>query len=152
MKDVGSERELRDLRQKELLLRSQIEHADNPVFESEKRLDKRIIHEQLNKVRAQIGTLTPPKITDAEKDKLYAKAKRLESEIQEGMPTRDEMMGRAVTVQGNPVGGRRAIPEIVNKHLAWQAANEKKVREWKNIMRQIDPETLNSSNVERLRK
>jgi len=79
-----------------------------------------------------------PKVSGARKDNLHKKAKELEGRIKEGMPTRAEM--------DHP--GRN--PGSVRKHMNWDKRNKDNIREYKEIMRHLEPEA--PVNLEALRR
>lgn len=153
-KKIASVQARRDLREKLLRLEGQLQKALHPVYESESRLDKAFIQTQIREVKAQLDRVSPgaETVSVANKNAIYKRVKELEEQIKVGMPTVDEMMGRAVTIRGNPVGGRREDPGIVQKSMEWEERNESKIREWKQLQRRLDPNDPDIANIENLRK
>ena len=101
--------------------------------------DKTQVKKNIALLKHQVAKLSPEPLTPTEKDKLFAMEKRLASKIQEGMPS-DE------TMRKNPVGA-------IDQHTAWERANKKLIKWWKNIRIQLNPDSddRDLANVERLR-
>ena len=107
---------------------------DHPKIE-----DKTQVKKNIGLLKHQLEKLSPEPLTPIEKDKLSAMEKRLAAKIQDGMPT-DE------TMRKNPVGA-------IDQHTAWERANKKLIKWWKNVRIQLNPDSddRDLSNVERLR-
>ena len=109
------------------------------------------LRRQAAKLKKTIARRTPPQVDGKVKNELYARAKALEREITRDMPTRDEMMGkRRIGSDGKPY----VVPaeQAIQKQMAWQVKQAGNVREWKQIMRLLDPLDPGITNVERLRR
>ena len=101
--------------------------------------DKTQVKKNIALLKHQVAKLSPEPLSPTEKDKLAAMEKRLAAKIQDGMPT-DE------TMRKNPVGA-------IDQHTAWERANKKLIKWWKNVRIQLNPDSddRDLSNVERLR-
>lgn len=82
---------------------------------------------------------TPPEYDSLTKNKLNALRKKLEEQIQRGMPTADMM--------------ERSIPNNIDLHIWWERENTQRVAAWKAICRTLDPhnDEPNFTNIARLR-
>lgn len=93
-----------------------------------------------NALEEQLETYGPPTDINGEtKDAIYARAKELEADIKEGMPSAEVM--------------RRNPPGAVDMHMRWEKAKKDKIIEWKNIRRLLEPDNdeKDYTNVEMLR-
>ncbi len=128
-------------------------HRYSP-YKRERDLDETHARRQLKKYVEMLNKRQAPDIVkDNDRAKLAARAKFLENKIKEGMPTKDEMMGERHSRSDNPNSKYQiAKSEIVDKHLAWQERTARYQEEWKKIIRVLEPNDPNSSNIERLRK
>jgi hypothetical protein len=81
----------------------------------------------------------PEKLSPDEQDKLSKMEVELRTKITENMPTEE-------TMRKNP-------PGAVDHHRKWEAANKRLIMRWKNIRRQLDPESDDKdiANLERYR-
>jgi hypothetical protein len=102
----------------------------------------------VSKLRAQsqhldriIAEGSPDRVSGVQKDRIAQRAAELSEQIQQGMPTREEMR--------NP-GPRH--PGAIQKNVIWEKNNLGKVLEWKQLQRQLNPNDPTSSNVESLRR
>ena len=92
------------------------------------------------RLKKQLADYSPPEsLPGPTKDALYKRSKELEGKILEGMPSHEEM-------RKNPAG-------MVDKHMSWEAGNKKRLLEWKNIQKMLEPDSAakDLSNFERLR-
>lgn len=110
------------------------------------------LRKEINTTKRNMEKHNPKEVDSKTKDMLWKRAKELERLIQDGMPTFDEMKGN-----------RRIHPDTgkvfyetnsynVDKNIAWEHKNAGNVREWKQIMRTLEPDDPKIANVERLRK
>ena len=109
------------------------------------------LRRQISKLKKTIATRTAPEVDVKTRNKYLQRAKYLESEIKKEMPTYDEMMGkRYVGSDAKPyvVASEHAI----RKQMDWQTKQDGNIREWKQIMRILEPSDPNIANVERLRR
>ena len=74
------------------------------------------------------------------KDRLVKRAEELREEMRKNMPTREQMDHPAKN------------PGAIQKHLKWAKLNDPKVREYKEIMRRLEPEDPTAMDVECLRR
>ena len=109
------------------------------------------IRKQISRTKKTIAKRTPPETDTKTRNVLFKRAKALESMIKEGLPTKDEMMGKRLIGSDNKpyvVTNECAI----KKHMEWTTRQAGNVREWRQIMRILEPLDPNIANVERLRK
>ncbi len=128
-------------------LKEEKRELENALRESEgygsgtgRDINRGAIQNQIKKLDNAIDMGTPGKIPGRTKDQLAARAKELETQFEQGMPTRDEM--------SRP--GKN--PGAVKKHMMWLKRNEfnGSVDEYRQIQRTLNPgEEL---SIERLRK
>lgn len=105
------------------------------------KIDKGALKRQQAHIDRLIHEGSAPKLSGKEKDKLYARAKELESKIKQGMPTRDQMWAK-----------RGEHPGIVRHQRQWEARNARDIQEWKQIQRALEPGDPTASSIERLRR
>lgn len=101
-------------------------------------IDKAKIQKQIDNIDRAIAERQVPKVRGAEKDAMAREAERIEEELREGMPTRDEMR--------YPVKN----PGAVRKHMNWDKRNAPKIERYRYIQRILNPDDPRS--VENLRK
>jgi len=101
-------------------------------------LDQAALQGQINRIDTVIAEREPPKLSGIKKDELAKEAERLENELREGMPTREEMR----------FPGRN--PGAVRKHMNWDRSNAPKIERYRYIQRLLNPEVPRS--VENLRR
>ena len=103
------------------------------------------VRKRMAKLNQQLADQAPQPVTNPLlRDKMAKMAKQLEEEISVGMPTAEEM--------------RKATNYTVEQHRKWERGNKKKIKVWRNLLRQLhtdtaDPETWDRSigDTERLR-
>lgn len=90
-------------------------------------------------LKKQLEVYSPPSVDGRIKDKIAARAKQLQEEITQGMPTQEEM-------RKNPAG-------MVDRHMKWEKKNKKKILEWKNTQILLEPDSSDKdlANFERFR-
>lgn len=93
-----------------------------------KRLDKVI----------EAGTSRP--VSGINKDRIARDAQILGEKIQQGMPTRDQMIQTS------------KYPGVVRKHVEWNKHNRNDIQRWKQMQRHLNPDDPTRSNIETLRK
>ena len=106
---------------------------------------KGIVHQRKKALEKQYLEQAPQPITDgALRDKVAKRINDLEEQIKVGLPTAEEM--------------RKATNITVEQHRKWERANKPKIKEWRNLLRQLntdtsDPDTHDRSlgDIERLR-
>ena len=131
-------------------LRATLENANHSIYKSERNIDRKAVMDKIRENEKVLNERTAPKVTGLEKDRLVKRAEYLEGKIKQGMPTKDEFMGKRRT-NDNGHKYQEADEDIVRKQMKWQTNTEGLVREWQRIMRTISPDDPSSSNVERLR-
>jgi hypothetical protein len=105
---------------------------------SAEQIDQTKIQRQITQIDQTIQDREPPKLKGSQKDELAEEAKRIEEELREGMPTRDEMSFPAKN------------PGAVRKHMNWSAKNVQRIERYRYIQRVINPDAPRS--VENLRR
>lgn len=106
---------------------------------------KGIVRQRKKALEKQYLDQAPQPITDgALRDKVAKRITQLEEQIKVGLPTAEEM--------------RKATNITVEQHRKWERANKPKIKEWRNLLRQLntdtsDPDTHDRSlgDIERLR-
>ena len=97
------------------------------------------IVQQIKSMKKQLHELTPTPFASNEVDAAARKAKELQEQFTEGMPTAEEM--------------RRSPPGAVGKHMRWDAANKRKIKLWKYLQQRLyaGSNDADVANVERFR-
>jgi hypothetical protein len=100
---------------------------------------------------------TCPETLDPDvKNAMWKRAKQLKDDFVIGMPSKDELH----PVKSFEVGGviKTVVDDekmrninILGREQAWRNKNESKIREFKNIMRHLEPENPGASDIERFR-
>lgn len=106
---------------------------------------KGIVRQRKKALEKQYLDQAPQPITDgALRDKVAKRINELEEQIKVGLPTAEEM--------------RKATNITVEQHRKWERLNKPKIKEWRNLLRQLntdtsDPDTHDRSlgDIERLR-
>jgi len=106
---------------------------------------KGIVRQRKKALEKQYLEQAPQLITDgALRDKMAKRINALEEQIKVGLPTAEEM--------------RKATNITVEQHRKWERLNKPKIKEWRNLLRQLntdtsDPDTHDRSlgDIERLR-
>ena len=98
----------------------------------------------------------PEKLDPATESKMWKRAKQLKDEFMVGMLSKDELH----PVKGFLVDGKmqyvvdeekmRTI-HSTEREQSWLTKNQSKIREFKNLMRHLDPENPNAGDIERFR-
>lgn len=127
-------------------------HKNSP-FKRVRELDEGFAQSEIRKYKKILAERTAPEVDGKERDRIARRAKYLEAKIKEGMPTRDEMMGKRHSDPDNPNRKyQEAIPSIVDRNTKWMLANAARIKEWKHLKRILDPTNPGACNVEQLRK
>lgn len=106
---------------------------------------KGIVRQRKKALEKQYLDQAPQPITDPIlRDKVAKRITQLEEQIKVGLPTAEEM--------------RKATNITVEQHRKWERLNKPKIKEWRNLLRQLntdtsDPDTHDRSlgDIERLR-
>lgn len=106
---------------------------------------KGVVRQRKKALEKQYLDQAPQPITDPMlRDKVAKRITQLEEQIKVGLPTAEEM--------------RKATNITVEQHRKWERANKPKIKEWRNLLRQLntdtsDPDTHDRSlgDIERLR-
>ncbi len=125
-------------------VKQEIEDIDNSLnpqnpFKMRGGADVAEASSRMRRLKKQLNDYSPPEVPGAVKDKLAKRAKEIEEQVTNGMPTHEEM-------RKNPAG-------MVGRHMRWEKANKKRILEWKNIQQILEPDSNDPdlSNFERLR-
>lgn len=118
-----------------------IDNALNPQnpFKMRTGTDVAEASSRMRRLKKQLVDYSPTEVDGRVKDKLAARAKAIEEEVLNGMPTQEEM-------RKNPAG-------MVGRHMRWEKKFKRKILEWKNIQQMLEPDSNDPdlSNFERLR-
>jgi len=106
---------------------------------------------EIRKLKKMLDTRTAPRVDKKDETSLNKRRIELEEQIKEGMLTKDEYMGKRRLQPGNARYYQEADSNCVDRFIKWQARTDVLIREWKRIMRILEPDDPNSTNVERLR-
>ena len=106
--------------------------------------------------KKNLDKVSPEKLAGHTKDKLWRRAKQLKDEFQVGMLSRTELHPvKQFTENGKVVSvcDDESVRQFrsVEREMAWQKRNNKKIKEFKNIMRHLCPEDPNAGDIERFR-
>jgi len=98
----------------------------------------------------------PEKLNPEIENQMWKKAKQLKDEFTFGMLSKDELHPvKEFMVDGTIkiVVDNDRIKAIgsVEREYAWQQRNQKKIEEFKNLMRHLDPDNPNAGDIERYR-
>lgn len=145
--------EQRYYEQRKASLERALEGLRNSPFHMERSVGLPQVRKELMKVNKILEAKCPPTVRGKTKDKLKKRAEELAQFIKDGMPTRDEMMGKRVKVEGGLYGDRAQVAreEDVRKHLRWQSEKQKAIVEYQKTMRTLDPNDPDAGDVEKLR-
>lgn len=107
---------------------------NNPRIE-----DKGAVAEQLRRVDRQLESQRPTPYPTTEIDRAVREEAELRAEWTDGMLSAEEM--------------RKCPPGAVDRHLAWERKNIKKIERWQNIMRRLNAgsDAREVASIERFR-
>jgi hypothetical protein len=103
-----------------------------------------------------LDKVNPERLSPESKDMMWRRAKQLKDEFSVGMLSHEELH----PVKGFSENGttkwvvdeeRMRAQNSIERNAGWIARNEKKVREYKNIMRHLCPENPNAGDIEKFR-
>ena len=101
-------------------------------------LDKGEARKQLIRARKSLESQTPrPPASAEEEGRMVARERELRAELLEGICSQEEM--------------RKAPPGAVDKNMAWDKRNKRKMLEWKNLRLRLMPGEREAANFERYR-
>jgi hypothetical protein len=113
---------------------------ENPQASRGQEVNKSGLIKRAEHLQRCIDEGTPKEVRGINKDKIAERAKVLESEMQENMPTRQEMDHPGTN------------PGAIAKHMKWLQRNDARVREYKEIQRSLNPDDPAGTSIERLRR
>lgn len=96
------------------------------------------LEKEILRIQQQIKIHTPPKRNANTKNRLYKEARELLSQIMTGMPSHGDMWGRKTEGDRSQIMDDFEFNEVVHKHGNWEKRNLSKIKEFRNIMRQLD--------------
>ena len=98
-----------------------------------------LLHARARSIDKQLEEYAPELLPGEEKDKLAKLETDLRDAWMTGMPTEEEM-------RKNPAG-------MVDRHRKWEKANKGIIMKWKNVRRQLEPDSDDPdlANIERFR-
>lgn len=103
----------------------------------------------------------PPNLSPAMRNSLWKKAKQLKDEFTIGMLSKKEMhpVSQRQIVKGGSVvtavvadNDKIRATKAVERNRVWQKKNDEKIREFKNIMRMLEPDNPRIGNIDRFRR
>ena len=105
---------------------------------------------EIAKKKKFLQTHVPKKFRVADGNKAYTYAKKLEKEISDAMPSRKKYF--QAYPNANDTRREQSFEETVQMQMKFQSdkALKQKIQEYKHIMRRIDPDNPNITNIENL--
>lgn len=119
---------------------TQIDAALAPTNPFRNKISKpQLMHQRRKAIDKQLEDFAPAPLEGSEKDKLANLEKELRAAWINNMPTEEEM-------RKNPAG-------MVDRHRKWEKLNKKIIGQWKNVRRQLEPDSDDPdlANIERYR-
>ncbi len=120
--------------------KDQIDAALAPTNPFRSKISKpQLMHQRRKAIDRQLEDYAPEKLDGMEKDKLANLEKELRAAWTTNMPTEEEM--------------RKNPPGMVDRHRKWEKLNKKIIGQWKNVRRQLEPDSDDKdlANIERYR-
>ncbi len=138
-KQALSVSELKNLEEEKRDLEQMIKDVNGagPGSSRGSQIDVDRIKKNITYLDEQITDHSPKKIRPYQKDKMADRASYLADKIKEGMPDWDQMRRPNL------------YPGIIRQNFEWNKRNANNIKEYKQIMRNIDP---NRASIERLRR
>lgn len=101
--------------------------------------DKGVVKEQLRRLTRQFENQSPKPFSAAEVDTAVRREAELKEQILDGMLSQEEM--------------RKCPHGAIDRHMAWEKKNVKKIQEWQNLKRRFsaDGDDLESASIESFR-
>lgn len=120
-------------------LKGEIESMESMLPSLKTPTDRGEVSKRLKRLQQSLVAQSPTELPGELKDKLYQESRAIETDLQSGMLSQEEM-------RKNPAGA-------VGQHMRWERANKKKILRWKNIQQMLDPSSDDPdlSNFERFR-
>lgn len=136
----------------------EIKELENMLSEDARRKspyiqDPDAVKGEILKKKAMLERCTPKKFRGQKANRALAHARELEAEIKEAMPSSNDYF-RPYPAKGKTFRQERDFDRSVRQQMAFQSDKKlkKKIREYKHIMRRIDPDDPTLTNIERLRR
>lgn len=120
--------------------KAQIQDTLSPSNPFRKNINKpQLMHQRARSIDKILEEYAPEKLPGHEQDQLMKREKELREFWTQGMPSEEEM--------------RKNPPGNVNKHMKWHKHTKNAVSEWKNVRRQLEPDSDDPdlANIERFR-
>ena len=134
---LGERTDLEGLRQEE---KATLKHLEsNTGMQRAGTIDKAAIQRNIAKYDKILDEGSPNVVKGKAKDGLKIEADILVEAFKVNMPSWDEM--------NNPA----KYPGAIHKHLKWTERNDGKVRRFKDIMRQLEPDDPTAMDIDRFR-
>ena len=133
---VGERDGIKELKQEAV---ATLKHAENNPGAT-RSIDKERLEKEISNYDRIIADGTPKTPYGKQKDELHSRADVLAEEIQKGMPSRDQMDHPAKN------------PGAVRKHINWSKVNDPKIREYREIMKRLEPHDPTAGDIERFRR
>lgn len=120
------------------------------------RIDVNSARKSLKDYQRNFDRTAPESLTDETKNSMWKRAKQLKDEFIVGMLSTDELHPvKGLMVDGSmkyvadyeKINASRAV----ERNTSWYRQNEKKLAEFKNIMRHLNPDNPMASDIERFR-
>lgn len=142
------------------ILKTNIKVAEHKLSSKDKTINKYVdmgdAKKELIKNKRDYDRTAPETLTPAVQNDLWKKAKQLKDEFTVGMLSRDELHPiKTIMVENSAVNvvdqEKISTNRTVERNSAWYKNNEKKIIEYKNIMRNLCPDNPMASDVEKFR-
>ena len=145
-----NEREIMYYRNRKAEITNYLMSIRNSPYRPVRNVDPAQYLTELRSIDKILAQRTPPVARGVQKDRLWKRAKELESIIGRDMPTKDQVWGKRVK---NDDGSyrREADDEAVQQHIAWEKKNKSNINEYISIMKILEPKQM-CSWVEKLRR
>lgn len=120
------------------------------------RIDVGEARKSLKDYQRNFDRTAPEALTDETKNQMWKRAKQLKDEFIVGMLSKDELHPvKGIYIDGSMkyVADYEKINETraVERNTAWYKKNDKKMAEFKNLMRHLNPDNPMASDIERFR-
>ena len=110
------------------------------------KLDEGDFRRELAKKQKYLREVSPKKLTGTASNKALSRAKKLEKQIREAMPSNEDYF--------QPESNKNKFDRAVRQQMAFQTNPDLQaaVNEYKHLVRRLDPSDPTLTNIERLRR
>lgn len=118
------------------------------------RIDVSESKKNLKDLQRNYDRTAPESLTTEAQNALWKRAKQLKDEFVVGMLSHDELHPvKGITVDGSVriVVDEEKVSRVVERNTAWYNKNLAKISEYKNILRNLNPDNPTASDIERFR-